>query len=224
MMDLDEMKQKWAEQDRKLDESIRLNRELVNVAKLNGARSALQRMTVFLGMGAAVWFVITGALGSFIYDHIGNPALAVPAALLDLYAIGMLAATLRQIVAARSIDYGKPVAAIQPMLEALRILRIRTTQWALLGGMVVWAPFVIVAFSALTGVATYGAAWLWTNVAFGLALIPVTLWVSRKYADRLDGSPFIQRLMNDIAGHNLNAAAAFIGRLSEFQGEPAAKA
>jgi len=33
----------------------------------------------------------------------------------------------------------------------------------------------------------------------------------------MDRSPFIQRLMNDIAGYNLTAAEGFLSELSKFE-------
>jgi hypothetical protein len=223
MLDLDEMKQRWVEYDRKLDESIRLNRRVLSVTNLNGARSALQRMAVFLSVEAVVWFAIVMAIGNFIYQHIGSLRFALPAAALDLFAIGMFGATMRQIVAAQQIDYSRPITAMQKQLETLRLLRIRITQWALLAGVLVWAPFVIVASKAFFGVDGYNTAWLWANVVFGLSLIPLAVWLSRKFGDRMGRSPFIQRLMKDIAGHNLNAAGLFLARLSEFEDETLAK-
>lgn len=217
MTDLDEMKQNWAEYDRKLDKSIRLNWELMKAAPLSSARSALQWMTRFLVLGALVWFAIVVALGSFIYGHIGTLRFALPGVAIDLYAISMLSATIRQIAVAQQIDFSQPIIAIQKQLEALRVLRIRTVQWGVLAGVVLWAPFAIVTFKVLFGINNYSAAWLWANVLFGLVLISLTLWVSKKFGDRMGRSPFIQQLMKDIAGYNLSAAAAYVKRLSEFE-------
>ena len=52
MFDLDEMKKLWIAQDEKLDESIRLNRELLSSANLKKARSASQRMALLLSLEA----------------------------------------------------------------------------------------------------------------------------------------------------------------------------
>jgi hypothetical protein len=212
MLNLDEMKQIWAEHDQKLDQCIRLNRQLLSTTNLNGARSAMQRMSAFLGIEAALWFAIVLALGNFIYKNSAMLQLALPALALDLYAIGMLAAMIRQIAAVQRIDYGGPVAAIQKQLGTLRVLRIRTTQSALLVGVMVWAPAAIVVF----GIEVYSLAWLFANVLFGLALIPLAFWFSKKFRDRMDRSPFIQRLMDDIAGHSLAKATAFLSTLVEF--------
>lgn len=219
MIDLDEMKQTWAHQDRKLDESLRMNRQLLNGTVLNKTRTAMQRMTLWLGIEGFVWFTIVVWIGSFVYEHIGVRLLAVSAIALDLYAIAMLAATLRQIVAARQIDYADIVSGIQRQLENLRILRIRITLGALLGGTVVWAPAMIVACKAFLGLDVNNTTWLWANNLFGLALIPLGLWLSKKYGDHTGGSPYLRRLMKDISGHNLNVAFASLTKLADFEKE-----
>ncbi|MGA8028644.1 MAG: hypothetical protein WB992_15985 [Bryobacteraceae bacterium] len=222
MIDLDESKEKWAEHDRKLEENIRLNRKLLSAIYLKGARSRLQRVLAFTVLHSIMWLVGIGALGDFIYEHIATPRFALAAAALDLYAIGMLAGLIRQITMVHRIDYGQPIAGIQKQLESVRALRIRTTQWAVLAGTVAWTPFVIVALQAFFGLDAYripGTAWLAANLLFGLALIPLAIWISRKFGDRMDRSPFIQRLMKDISGSNLNSAANFLATLSEIESE-----
>jgi len=219
MMDLDELKEKWTELDRKLDVNIRLNRQLLSATKLNQTRSSLKRLAVYMGLEAAAWFAIIVVLGNFIYEHISMAQFAVAGVALDVYSIVTLNFLIRQIALALRIDYGKPIATIQKQIEALRVLRIRTIQWGVLAGLVAWVPFMIVVFKAAFGVDIYEAAWVWSNVAFGLALIPVAIWASKKFGDRMDRSPIIQGLMKSLAGHNLNAAADFLMTLSEFEEE-----
>ena len=107
--------------------------------------------------------------------------------------------------------------------QVLRVLRIRTTQWALLTGQLVWwTPFLIVALKGLLDVDAYkvfDTAYLLGNLAVGLAIIPLAIWVSRRFADRMGHSPLMQRLMRELAGYNLNAATGFLAKLSEFENE-----
>lgn len=219
MMDLDELKEKWTELDRKLDVNIRLNRQLLSATKLNQTRSSLKRLAVYMGLEAAAWFAIIVVLGNFIYEHISMAQFAVAGVALDVYSIVTLNFLIRQIALALRIDYGKPIATIQKQIEALRVLRIRTIQWGVLAGLVAWVPFMIVLFKVAFGVDIYEAAWVWSNVAFGVALIPVAIWVSKKFGDRMDRSPIIQGLMKSLSGHNLNAAADFLMTLSKFEEE-----
>lgn len=218
-MNLDEMKELWTAHDEKLDESIRLNRELLRSVTLTKANSATQRMTLTLSLEVVIWFAVIASLGSFIDHHIGILRLSVSAIALDVFAIAMLAATVRQIVGIRRIDYSSSVTAIQKKLEMLRVLRIRITQRALLAGMIVWAPFVIVVARAFLGLNIDNAPWLWANEALGVCLIPLALWLSKKLGERMGSHPLVQRLMRDLAGRNLNDAEGFLANLAEFGAE-----
>jgi hypothetical protein len=219
MMDLDDLKEQWVDLDRKLDVNIRLNRQLLNATRLTQTRSSMKRLSIYLGLELLLWVAIIVALGNFIYRHISAPHLAVSAIALDVYSIGMVILLARQIAAALQIDYGKPIATIQKQIETLRVGRIRSTQWAVLAGVVVWIAFMIVIFQAAFGLDIYEPAWVWSNVAFGLALIPLAIWVSRKFGDRMDRSPGIQAIMRSLAGYNLNAAVAFLATLKQFEEE-----
>jgi hypothetical protein len=221
-MDLDELKQKWAEHDRKLDAILRLNRQLLTASNMSRAWSALQRLATLLAVEAVIWFAIVVALGQFIYAQADLARFSIPAAFVDAYAIANLIAVIRQIALALELDYGKPIATIQKQLESLRILRIRYIQLSLIAGMLAWTPAVIVVLRGFCGVDAYhvpGAAWLLANLLFTVAFDALAIGLSRKYSDRMSGSPLIQRLMKDLAGYNLNAAAGFLATLSEFEHE-----
>jgi hypothetical protein len=226
MLDLDEMKKAWAEHDRKLNESIRLNRQLLSATNLNGARSAMQRMAAFLGLEAVVQLAAVVALGSFIYRHIAMARFAIPAAALDAFAIAILIAMIRQIAVGLQVDYKKPIAVIQRQLEDLRVLRIRYIQGIFLTATLAWTPLMIVTLEGLWGLDAYrllGTAFLVSNLLIGLAIIPLALWLSNRFSDRMGRSRFIHRLMKDLAGYNLNAAAGFLATLSQFEDEKVAK-
>ncbi|MEO8724970.1 MAG: hypothetical protein ABI383_02500 [Acidobacteriaceae bacterium] len=219
MMELDELREKWAELDQKLDVNIRLNREVLSAAKLNRTRSALQRLAVYLGLESVVWMAIIVALGNFIYAHVWTARFAVSAIAAGLYSIVMMVILIREIVAARQIDYERPITIIQKEIEALRVLRIRSIQWGVLAGLVAWVPFTIVIFKAVFGVDIYEAVWVWSTVGFGLACIPLAIWISKKFEGRMDGSPRLRGIMRSLAGYNLSRAAEFLGALSAFEEE-----
>jgi flagellar biogenesis protein FliO len=222
-MDLDGLKEKWLEQDRKLDETIRLNRQLLIAAKMNGVRSPLQRFFFLVSLGASIGLIILVILGRFIHAHWAEPRFALPAMVLQVWVIASLAASIRQMAMALQIDYDKPIAAIQKQIESLRVLRIRITQWALLTGQVVWwTPFLIVALKGFWYVDAYqvfGTALLSANLAVGLAIIPLAIWVSKRFGDRMGRSPVMRRLMRELAGYNMNAATDFLATLSKFENE-----
>src|SRR5262245_13781472 len=225
-MDLDELKKRWADQEHALGENIRLSTRLLRASELGKAETALRRLTRLLWLEvvtngiAAVW------LGSFIAAHVSDTRFLVPAAILDVCTVLLLIAGIRQLVAIRTIDYSAPIVRIQRRLESLRIERIRTTKITLLGGPLLWTPLLIVAARGLFGIdlyATVTSAWLLANIFFGVAVIVVAVWVSRRYAEHLEASSFWGRLMRHLAGKSLNSAVGFVNAVERFENEDQAR-
>lgn len=219
-MNLDDLQTHWADYDRKLDLSLRLNTRLVRESILQKAGSSLRRLSLLVAIEIAINFVAVVWLGSFAADYYRSPELLVPAIILDIVAIVLLATGIRQVIALRTIDYSEPVLAIQKRVETLRIERLRITKWILILAPLLWIPLLIVTFQGLLGVNVldvFDWQWITANVILGLVVIPVMIFVCERYADRLQHSPVMQRLMNDVAGRNLSAATARLAELGEFE-------
>jgi hypothetical protein len=208
-MELDELKEKWAEHDRKLDESLRLNRQLLRDTYTRRAKFALWRLAAMLAAGALFMLAIIVSLGRFIALNWGMPTVAVAAMFLDLVAIGALAALIVQIGLALHIDYSQPVAVIQKRLESLRKFRILYTQAIILTTTLTWAPIFSVVMGGVPGL---GIRWILINVAFGLAVPALVIWFFQKFAARMS-----QKFLKELAGYNLNAASGFLTTLAEFE-------
>jgi hypothetical protein len=221
-MNLEELKLNWAAYDQKLDTSIRLNLQLLNIAKLSKTQSAMQRLMAFLTLDLVVNLIIVVYLGSFIADHITALRFVVAALALDVFALLLVVSSIRQIVMAREIDYSGPVAEIQKKMETLRIHRIKRTKWTLLVAPLIWTPLQIVILKAFLGLDAYallGTGYLAWNVIVGVAVIVLAMWVSKKCATRIKRSSIVQGLMNTIAGYNLNAATQSLRNLKDFERE-----
>lgn len=225
-MELDALKNKWLEQDRRLDATLRFNRQLLVATKMKRVRGPLQRFAFLVGGGAFLALVILSFLGQFLYTHRAEPRFLIPAVALHAWMVASLAASIAQIFWALRVDYDQPIAVIQKQLVSLRLLRMQITRWALLTGQLVWwIPFLIVALKGFWNVDAYpllGATFLSVNIAAGLAVIPLAIWVSKRFADRMGRSPAIQALMRELAGYNLNAATDFLATLSAFEKEDVA--
>lgn len=221
-MELDDLKDRWNEYDRKLDSSLRLNSRVLRELGLNRVDSSLRRLTRVIVFELLMGLVAAVLLGSFIADHLREVRFLVPAVALDLFVIYFIGWAIRQWVALASLDYGASVVEIQRKLELLRIDRIRMTKWVFLLSPLLWIPLLIVGVEGLAGVDAYAAfdtAWLVSNFVFGLAVVALALWVSRRYADRLKGSPLARRVADALADRSLDEAAGFLGSLSSFERE-----
>lgn len=112
-MELDELKQKWTEHDRKLDQSIRLNRQLLREIYTRRARFALSRLAAMLALGSIFMLMVIVSLGYFISQAWSSPRFVWPAVALELMAISLLALLIGQVVLSLKMDYDQPVGAIQ---------------------------------------------------------------------------------------------------------------
>jgi hypothetical protein len=101
------------------------------------------------------------------------------------------------------------VAEIQKRLETLRRFRIRYTQAIILTTTLTWAPIFSVVVGGVLGL---GIRWILINVAFGLAVPALVIWVFQKFAPRMS-----QKFLKELAGYNLKAASGFLTTLAEFE-------
>jgi hypothetical protein len=139
--------------------------------------------------------------------------------LLDLAAIAALNA---QIGLALNINYNQPIAVIQKRLETLRKFRIRYTQAICLTMTLTWMPIFVVVLKGFLGLDVcrlFGTTWILVNVAFGLAVLVLGLWLAKKFGPRMNNAPFGQRFLGDIAGYNLTSASGFLATLAKFEEE-----
>jgi hypothetical protein len=219
-MELDEMKNLWAQSNRKFEQSMRLNVLLLqqwNLRKVDTSLGRLKRGSIF---EVIVSLIAVAALAHFGYQHLREPQFLIPAVLLYLYALAYLVAVARQLAQIAAVDYEEPVVAIQKKLEQLRLARIRTTMWTLVVAPLMWLPIFIVGMLGVFGVDVYAyanTAWLVGNVLFGLAVIPLAIFLSRRYGPRLERSSAMRRLADAIAGQTLSEALASLDSIHRFE-------
>jgi len=218
-VEIQELKDLWARSERRLTASMRLNVLLLEQANLRKTDGSLQRLSRGIVAELILNFLGLVLIGSFAADNVREPRFLVPAVLLGAYAVGLLIAGVCQIVAIAGVDFDEPVVAIQKRLEALRLLRVRTTLGVLLFAPLMWVPLLIVALRGLFGVDAYaaGVAWLAANVAFGLAIIPVAIFIARRYGDRLRRTGLMRGLTDAIAGRSLAAALESLDAIQRFE-------
>ena len=221
MTTLDELKRLWEAQDRKLDTCLQLNHELLRAEKLKRVRSPLRRLVLGLSLEIAASAVGLVLLGNFLAEHITEAGFVWPAAVLDVWLIFVIAASIRQLVQANRINYDEPVTTIQHQLGELRMLRLRAFRLELLTGQIVWwLPFFIVSLKLLFAVDAYrflSTTFIVGNLLFGLAIIPISIWITRRFDLRIQRSVFMRRLADEIAGRSLTEAQTYAAKLSDFE-------
>lgn len=221
-MNFDDIKNQWSAFDKKLDNSIKLNTLLLKEVSLNKTNSYLRRLSLSIYVELILSFFVLMILGNFMWNNLQEIKFLVPAISLDLFVIFLVHSGVRQLIAINSIDFSEPIITNQKKLESLKVRRINETKMVFLVSPLLWVPLLIVIVRAITGLDPYSifsASWLVGNLLFGLAVIPLVLWLSKRYSHRFQNSPLIRGIMNDIAGHSLNEAISFLNKLSKFEEE-----
>ncbi len=211
-MELDQLREKWMEQDAKLDRAIRLN--LRGAARAE-AKPPLQRFTILQWMNAGLTGAAILFLGNFWFEQLPVVHLALAGGVLQVLAILLFHAQVRMLIAATAIDFGASIATLKRQVDEMCIHRVRTVQWILILSCFAGVPTMLVSAKALVGVDLYPLFqrnWWIGNAAFGLAMIPIGVWVARRFEHRLPDS-----LLGDIAGTNLTRAKAALTALGEFE-------
>ncbi len=219
---LDDLKTEWMARDRQLETQLRMNTLMLRETLLDKHSAKLGSATTGNVFQILFTFPFLAFFGWFIARHFEQPAFLLPAVLLQVWTVAMLALSIHQRSQVRRLDYGRPVLELQRQIALIKIARLNTFKWAFLTGQLLWwIPFVLVLFKGVLGVNLYTAstfmptfiAW---NIAFGVAFIPFALWASKQLAGRLSGSPRFQKFTDGIAGRDVVVAREFLRKLETF--------
>jgi hypothetical protein len=219
-MELEQLKELWGAQQERLEKSVQLNSALLAHANLGGTRRALRGLSTGLAWEIAGAAVSVLLFGSFAADHVHQSGLFVSGALIWAYSLAILLCNVRVLVDVRSVDWDEPVVAIQMRLERLRLRRAKIVGWLLLFGPLLWLPATAVVLSALAGVDLYAGAspaWIVANVLFGIAFIPLCIWIARAFGTRFAGTPAARSLIDAIAGHSVTSALESLDSVRRFK-------
>ena len=217
MSELDEMQAKWADYNTKLDTSIKLSQQILTEKRLGGTKWRLHWVTFELALEIAGNSIATLLIGQFAFAHRTEAKYLVPAILLQIFAIAILNGNVRQCILASTIDYSKPIVTIQKQVERLQVLRANCTKWTLICSPLVWVLLAIVSLKYFVGVDAYqvGANVIVANILFGLSILVLGFWLSRRYKKH----PKMQALMGHLAGSNLAKAVESLESLELFEAE-----
>jgi hypothetical protein len=220
-MNLDEMKQTWAEQTRKLDRALSLNLQVLKSVHLDKTVSALGRYKAGRVFELVVGAISAGFLGAYVFHRMTVPTLAIPALILDVFAIVGVAGTVRQLILLQRINFADPVATIQRKVEEVKLDMLRPVRLMVLS-LPFYMAYLALGFDLLFGVdilAQGAPALLWANFALGAVFFAPAVWLFRNLSFRNAGHPLVRIFIEGAGGKQLVAAIDFLGRVEEFETE-----
>ncbi len=221
-MQLDELREAWAAHGALLERSLAIDERLLREIQMRKVRFALWPFAVWRALEVAIGVAAMLVVLPVLVAHISEPRYLVAGGALAVYAGWITALCAYLFVRALQLDYDGPVVAIQRDVERVKLVEYRAFKWALLGGVVVWLPALLVLFEAVTGVdalARVDLAYLAGNLVFGLVTLAAAQWWSKRYVERTDLSPWGRRVVDALSGKQLQAATEHLAELARFTRE-----
>jgi hypothetical protein len=218
-MKLDQLREELRAVEGVAAKSVRVEAGKIRDAGLRAARSGMRRLQAYVVVELALNVVATVGLVAFLASS-RDVRFVAPAVVLAGFAFTHVVFGARQLAALQRLDFGASVVLVQRELERLRVGRIRMTKWTILLGPLLWIPLLVVVLRGFFGIDTYAVfdrTWIVVNLLFGVAYVPFMLVVSKRLADRFEGSPLLRRVLRDIAGRNLSAAHGFMSELARLE-------
>ena len=119
-MNLEQMQSMWQAHSEKLDESMSLNKKLLQKIQAEGNKSELNKLILTRAIEGIVFFCIVLSLGTYMASSWSLTAPVVSAFVLNVFAIVGLAGSIGQIAVLSKIDFSKPMKEILNDLIAVR--------------------------------------------------------------------------------------------------------
>jgi hypothetical protein len=216
--DLDDLKQVWAAHGAVLERSLAINERLLRETMLRKVRFAQAPYVVWRVLEVVFGIVMLLAVMPVLVRHLGELRYLAVAGPFAVFVIALTAMCTRLLVATLRLDYGGSVASLQRDIAQLKLAEVRTFKWALLGGIVGWLPALLLAFEGVTGIeglARVDLGFLIANITFGLGVLAIGMWWSRKYVERAKSS----RLIDALSGRSLRVMEGHLAELAAFERE-----
>ncbi|MGE3175762.1 MAG: hypothetical protein AB7O97_24270 [Planctomycetota bacterium] len=212
----------WAADAARLERRLQLDERVLRDLVAGRAHDALRRHTVWTWLQLALAAAVAVANGWLLAAVWSEPAQRWSTLAVQGYVLLHLAdAAVRLRLLAR-VDPTAPVTVQQRALERLMRAEFRALLWALLLGTVLWVQLLAAPLRAL-GIDLYGGvpvAWVWGNVAFGVAVAVVGHLLARRFVSRGDLGPRSRWLVEAVSGQRLRRAQRVLAELAEFEREP----
>lgn len=219
-MQLDDLKEAWAAHGAALERSLAINERLLRETMLGKVRSTLAPYLLWRALEVALGVAGLLLVGPVVAAHVGEPRYVVAGGALLGFIAGITALSAYLLIQSAQLDYDGPVTAIQRAIEAIKLAEYRATKWAVLGGVVIWLPALLVLFEAVTGVAALARvdlAWLAGNLGFGIVVLVLGQAWSKRYVERPELGPRARRLVDALSGRSLRAVAGHLADLARFE-------
>ena len=216
-MELDDFKAAWATLDTRTSsiESVLRRQQTANRAR------AMRAPLRWLGLGQAVqlviWILVVAVAAPFWIEHRAVPHLLAAGLVLHTYGVLVIVSSVLHLLLVGRTYHTAPVLLFQRRVAELRRFRIINSLALGLPWWILWVPATMIGARRWFGLDLYAASpeWIWSSMAVGAAGLVACLLAARWISRRPVQSPFVRRLLDDVAGISLKRVSR---ELKEIQG------
>ncbi|MGH1365154.1 MAG: hypothetical protein ACRBF0_16455 [Calditrichia bacterium] len=217
-MDLDNLKQAWQKQEKQLQNSWKLNLELLRTINLDKAKSRMDSLTRITAITLVFYLGSALLFAFFAVQNIGKMQFVLSGGLLAFWASLIASGSMRQLGLIAQIDYSEPIPVLQKKLETLKLVILRYLR---LGVWILpfYMAFVVIGFKVLLGIdiiAFGDTKWLIVQAMLSIAFIPLTIWLYKKLSPENINKEWVNTLLKG-AGSQISDALECIKKIEQFE-------
>jgi hypothetical protein len=220
-MELDELKNRWSDYDKKLDKSLKLNMQLLRKINLDKAKNKVRRLMVMKLVEIVILAVIIIFLISFTADNITQPQFSISAGIFAFFALAGFISNIKQVVIMMQLQsgYTEAIAPLQRKIEQLKLLIVKYVKYALLS-----IPFFPIWMILITKIlfdydiySNSMSNWWLANIGVSIALIPLVWWIFKQLSKNEISSFWVKNFLEGSGWKQAEAARTFLTEIDNFE-------
>ncbi|MCF6300428.1 MAG: hypothetical protein L3J52_04845 [Proteobacteria bacterium] len=185
MTDTEKIMEMWQTHNQKLENSIRLNTEVLNRLKLNSIKNKLRKSLVLPLLNGLIFGWLYLWLLNYMGELESNAGLFVAGIVLSNYLLANVLINLFILINFLNIDYGKPVLQIRKKLLQLKSFKLSSTKYLILLNPIIWMPVQLILFDVFFDINLYQPSWLWINIGVSVTAMIILYFLMKKYTGKL---------------------------------------
>jgi hypothetical protein len=222
-MELQELKNIWAEYDRKLDRNLHLNMQLLRQMNFDKVKNKLSKLLFFKVIEMIVFGSAVIYLGRFTVNNWSVPQLSVSAIIIGALFIVCFVYNIKQlsIIIQLQMGYNRAIAPIQKKIEQLKLMivtyvKITLLLFPLYPVLLLLAGKVIFDMDFLD---SKHRTYFLSNASVGLVLLILAFWFLRQLSSKNINSTAAKILLTGSGWYQANSAYKFLGEIEKFEQE-----
>lgn len=216
---MEELKQLWHTYDEKLERSLSLNKQCIEMIQAQKIKSKLKGLLILRIAEGLIHIAALLYLLKFLAIHFFEFQFSISAAILILFFIVAFTNCIKQIILIMQIDYSESITDIQRKLMLLNTHIVNYMRLSFLVLPTYWA-YPVIGLKVLANIDVFvmftGGWWL-SQVVFSLLLFPVCVWLYKEVSIKNLHKKWVRYIIEKSGGQSVSKAMQFIKQIDDYK-------